>query len=76
MSAPGLIKRVRLAPRRSIFAINTSALVGIGKRRNPRAPLCSLYLTHRRDRLQVRCRDHRRRAWRNIRGSPVIELST
>jgi hypothetical protein len=76
MSAPGLIKRVRLAPRRSITAINTSALVGIGKRRSPRAPLCSLYLTHHRDRLEVRCRDHRRRAWRNIRGRPVIELST
>jgi 3',5'-cyclic AMP phosphodiesterase CpdA len=76
LSAPGLIKRVRLAPRRSVIAINTSALVGIGKRRNPRAPLCSLYLTHHRDRLEVRCRDHRRRAWRNIRGRPVTELST
>jgi len=76
LSAPGLIKRVRLAPRRSIVAINTSALVGVGKRRNPRAPLCSLYLTHHRNRFEVRCRDHRARAWRNIRGRRVVELST
>jgi hypothetical protein len=35
LSAPGVIKRVRLARDRAIVAINTSALVGIGKRRNP-----------------------------------------
>ena len=76
LSAPGLIKRVRLARDRAIVAINTSALVGIGKRRNPRAPLCSLYLTHHPDRLEVRARDHRAGRWRNIRGRPLIELST
>jgi hypothetical protein len=74
LSAPGLIKRMRLAPRRSIIAINTSALVGIGKRRHPRAPLCSLYLTHHRDRLEVRCRAHRARAWRNLRGRRVVVI--
>jgi 3',5'-cyclic AMP phosphodiesterase CpdA len=74
LSAPGLIKRARLAPRRSIVALNASALVGIGKRRDPRAPLCSLYLTHRPGRLEVRCRDHRAGAWRNVRGRQVVEL--
>ena len=74
LSAPGLIKRTRVAPKRSIVAVNASALVGIGKRRDPRAPLCSLYLTHRPDRLEVRCRDHRAGAWRNLRGRRVVEL--
>ena len=74
LSAPGLIKRVRLAPRRAIVAINGSALVGIGRRRDPRAPLCSLYLTKRRDRIEVRARDHRRGAWRNISGRRVVEI--
>jgi 3',5'-cyclic AMP phosphodiesterase CpdA len=75
LSAPGLIKRTRLAPKRSIVAVNASALVGIGKRRDPRAPLCSLYLTHRPGSLEVRCRDHRARAWRGVRGRQVVELS-
>jgi 3',5'-cyclic AMP phosphodiesterase CpdA len=74
LSAPGLIKRARLAPKRSIVTVNASALVGIGKRRDPRAPLCSLYLTHRPGRLEVRCRDHRAGAWRNVRGRQVVEL--
>jgi 3',5'-cyclic AMP phosphodiesterase CpdA len=75
LSAPGFIKRARLARGRTILALNTSALVGIGKRRDPRAPLCSLYLTHHRDRLEIRARDHRARAWRNIRGRRVVEIS-
>ena len=75
LSAPGLIKRARLGPGRSIVAINGSALVGIGKRRNPRAPLCSLYLTHRPGGIEVRCRDHRAGRWRNLRGRPVVEVS-
>jgi len=75
LSAPGLIKRVRLARGRTLVAINGSALVGIGKRRDPRAPLCSLYLTKRRDRIEVRCRDHRAGRWRNVnRGRPVVVL--
>jgi 3',5'-cyclic AMP phosphodiesterase CpdA len=72
LSAPGLVKRARLARRRTILAVNASALIGIGKRRDPRAPLCSLYLTHRGDRLEVRARDHRAGRWRNIRGRPVV----
>jgi 3',5'-cyclic AMP phosphodiesterase CpdA len=75
LSAPGLIKRVRLAPRRSLVAINTSALVGIGRRRDPRAPLCSLYLTHRPGALEIRARDHRNGRWRNLRGRPVVKVS-
>ena len=75
LSAPGLIKRARLGPRRSIVAINTSALVGIGKRRNPRAPLCSLYLTHRPGGIEIRARDHRNGLWRNLRGRPLVEVS-
>ena len=74
LSAPGLIKRTRLAPKRSIVAVNASALVGIGKRRDPRAPLCSLYLTHRPGFLEVRSRDHRAGAWRKLRGRQVVEL--
>lgn len=76
LSAPGLIKRTRLAPRRSIVAINASALVGIGKRRDPRAPLCSLYLTQQPGCIEVRCRDHRAGAWRNVRGRRVVEIQT
>ena len=75
LSAPGLIKRTWLAPKRSIVAVNASALVGIGKRRDPRAPLCSLYLTHRPGCLEVRCRDHRAGAWRNVRGRQLVELA-
>jgi 3',5'-cyclic AMP phosphodiesterase CpdA len=74
LSAPGVIKRLRLGPRRSIVAVNTSALLGIGRRRNPRAPLCSLYLTHRPGTTEIRCRDHRAARWRNLRGSPVVEV--
>jgi 3',5'-cyclic AMP phosphodiesterase CpdA len=75
LSAPGLIKRVRLGPKRSIVAINGSALVGLGKRRDPRAPLCSLYLTHRPGRIEVRARNHRTGEWRNVRGRRVVEVS-
>jgi 3',5'-cyclic AMP phosphodiesterase CpdA len=75
LSAPGLIKRVRLGPKRSIVAINASALVGVGKRRDPRAPLCSLFLTHRPGEVDVRCRDHRAGEWRNVRGRRVVEVS-
>jgi 3',5'-cyclic AMP phosphodiesterase CpdA len=76
LSAPGFIKRVRLGRRQAIVAVNTSALVGLGKRRNPRAPLCSLYLTRRRDHLEIRARDHRAGSWRNIRGRRVVTLPT
>jgi hypothetical protein len=76
LSAPGFIKRAPLARRRTILAVNTSGLVGVGKRHNPRAPLCSLYITHHSNRVEIRARDHRARAWRNIRGRRVVEIST
>lgn len=75
LSAPGLIKRVRLAPRRSIVAINGSALVGVGKRPDRRDPLCSLFLTQQAGRIEVRCRDHRAGGWRRLKGMPVVEIS-
>jgi hypothetical protein len=71
LSAPGFIKRARLGPKRSIVAINTSALVGVGKRRDSRDPLCSVYLTHRRGKIEVRFRDHRSGAWRELAGRSV-----
>jgi 3',5'-cyclic AMP phosphodiesterase CpdA len=75
LSAPGLIKRAKLAPKRSIVAINASALVGVGKRREARDPLCSLFLTHLPGRVEVRCRDHRAGAWRNVRGRRVVTVA-
>ena len=75
LSAPGLFRRAKLAPKRSIVAINGSALVGVGKRRDPRDPLCSLFLTHRPGRIEVRCRDHRADRWRNLRGQRVVTVS-
>ena len=74
LSAPGFIKRARLARRRTILAVSTSALFGLGRRPSPRAPLCSLYLTHHLGRIEIRARDHRAAAWRNIRGQRVLEL--
>ena len=74
LSAPGFIKRARLARGRSIPAISTSALFGLGRRPSPRAPLCSLYLTHHPGRIEIRARDHRAAAWRNIRGQRVLDL--
>jgi 3',5'-cyclic AMP phosphodiesterase CpdA len=75
LSAPGLIKRAKLADKRSIVAINGSALVGVGKRREARDPLCSLFLTHLPGRVEVRCRDHRAGAWRNVRGRRVVTVA-
>jgi 3',5'-cyclic AMP phosphodiesterase CpdA len=75
LSAPGLIKRAPLGPKRSIVALNASALVGVGQRRNPRAPLCSLYLTHHPGRIEIRARDHRAGEWRNVDGRRVVVVS-
>jgi 3',5'-cyclic AMP phosphodiesterase CpdA len=74
LSAPGLIRRTKLAPKRSIVTINASALVGVGKRRQARDPLCSVFLTHRRDRIEVRFRDHRAGAWRELGGRRVVTV--
>ena len=75
LGVPGLIKRAKLARGRSILAINASALVGVGKRRDPSDPLCSLYVTHRSGRIELRCRDHRAGEWRKLRGRYVTTLS-
>ena len=76
VSAPGLVKRKPLGPERWIATINGSALVGVGKTRDPADPLCSLYITHRDDRIEVRCRDHRAGRWRNIGGRRVAEVQS
>jgi hypothetical protein len=75
LSVPGLITRAKLPHRRSIRAINLSALVGTGRRRDPRDPLRSLYLTHHPGRIEVRFRDHRAREWIKVRGRRVATLS-
>ena len=59
----------------SILAINTSALVGVGKRRNPARPAVLARLTHRPGRIEIRARDHRAGEWRNVRGRRVVEMS-
>ena len=74
LTVPGLIKRAPLPHRRSILAINASALVGVGKTRDPRDPLCSPLLTHKPGRIEVRFRDHRAGAWRKLRGKQVVRI--
>jgi 3',5'-cyclic AMP phosphodiesterase CpdA len=64
LHAPGLVARARLPRGRSILSVNFSALVGVGKVRQPRDPLCSAYLTHRPGTIEVRFRDHRAGVWR------------
>jgi 3',5'-cyclic AMP phosphodiesterase CpdA len=64
LHVPGLVTRVRLAGGRSVVSVNLSALVGVGRRRQPADPLCSAYLTHGPGTIEVRFRDHRARVWR------------
>jgi hypothetical protein len=63
LHAPGFVTRVRLPRRRSVLSVNFSALVGVGKKREPADPLCSVYLTHRPGTIEVRFRDHRAGVW-------------
>jgi 3',5'-cyclic AMP phosphodiesterase CpdA len=72
LSAPGFITRARLAGRRTILAVNLSALIGVGKTRKPGDPLRSVYLTHRPDSMEVRFRDHRSGAWVAVGGKRVV----
>jgi 3',5'-cyclic AMP phosphodiesterase CpdA len=72
LSAPGFITRARLAGRRTILAVNLSALIGVGKTRKPGDPLRSVYLTHRLDSMEVRFRDHRSGAWVAVGGKRVV----
>jgi hypothetical protein len=48
--------------------------VGVGSHRGPRDPLCSLFITHLPGRVELRCRDHRAGAWRNVRGRRVVTV--
>jgi 3',5'-cyclic AMP phosphodiesterase CpdA len=63
LRAPGLVTRAKLPGGRSIVAANLSALVYIGKEREPSDPICSVYLTHLPGKIEFRFRDHRRGAW-------------
>jgi Calcineurin-like phosphoesterase len=63
LRAPGLVTRARLPGGHSIVAVNLSALVGIGKTRDPSDAICTLYLTHLPGKIEIRFRDHRARAW-------------
>jgi hypothetical protein len=72
LNAPHLITRAKLPRERTIVAINLSAIVGVGKVREPRDPICSVYLTHLPGKIEVRFRDHRARAWKPVfRGKKV-----
>jgi hypothetical protein len=74
LTAPGLITRAPLPGKRSILTINASALVGVGKTRDPRDPICSPFLTHKPGRIEVRFRDHREGKWRRLRGREVVSI--
>jgi 3',5'-cyclic AMP phosphodiesterase CpdA len=74
LSAPGLIKRAPLPGKRSILAINASAVVGVGKTRDPRDPICSPFLSHKPGRIEVRFRDHREGTWRKLGGRKVVSI--
>jgi hypothetical protein len=68
------VTRAPLSRRRTILAVNLSALIGVGKTREPGAPLRSVYLTHRPDTIEVRFRDHRGRGWLAVGGKRVIKV--
>jgi 3',5'-cyclic AMP phosphodiesterase CpdA len=75
LGAPGLVSRVRLGRGRRILAVNLSALVGIGKRRQPTDPLRSVYLTQRPGGMEVRFRDHGERRWLQVGRQPVLRVA-
>ena len=74
LSAPGLVTRARLPGGRSILAVNLSAIVAVGKTREPTDPICSLYLTHLPGKVEIRFRDHRAGAWRAVSGRRVVTV--
>jgi Calcineurin-like phosphoesterase len=74
ITAPGLITRARLPRGHSILAVNLSALVAVGKTREPNDPLCSLYLMHRPGKIELRFRDHRAGAWTAVGGRRVVSV--
>lgn len=75
LGAPGLVTRAGLPNGRKILSVNLSALVGVGKTRDPEDPICSLYLTHLPGKLEIRFRDHRARAWKTVGGHRVQTVS-
>jgi len=74
LNAPGLVTRARLAEGRSILAVNLSAIVAVGKTREPTDPICSLYLTHLAGKVEIRFRDHRAGAWAAVSGRRVVTV--
>ena len=74
LSAPGLVTRARLGGGRTVLAVNLSALVSVGKRRDRRDPLRSVYLTQRPGGVEVRFRDHRTRAWLPVGREPLLAV--
>ena len=75
LGAPGLVSRVHLGRGRTIVAVNLSALVGVGKRRDPADPLRSVYLTRGRRGIEVRFRDHGERRWLRVGRDPVLSVA-
>ena len=63
LRAPGLVTRAALPGGRSILAVNLSAVVAVGRTREPSDPIRSLYLTRRPGQIDIRFRDHAKRAW-------------
>jgi 3',5'-cyclic AMP phosphodiesterase CpdA len=70
--ATRLVCRFGLPRGRWILAINLSALAYIGKKFQTGDPLCSLYLTHHDDRIDVRYRNHADRYWGAMDGPGVL----
>lgn len=71
LEAPGLITRAALPHGRTVVSINLSAIVGVGKVREPTDPIRSLYLTHLPGKMEIRFRDHGARKWLTIHGNRV-----
>ena len=63
LRAPGLVTRAALPGGRSILAVNLSAVVAVGRTREPSDPIRSLYLTRRPGQIDIRFRDHAKGAW-------------
>jgi 3',5'-cyclic AMP phosphodiesterase CpdA len=74
MTVPGFVTRARVGRERTILAVNLTALVGTGKVRQPRDPICSVYLTHLRGNIEVRFRSHRRMAWASPNGRSLVRV--
>jgi Calcineurin-like phosphoesterase len=74
LHAPGLVTRARLSRGRRIASVNLSALVGVGKVRDPGDPICSVYVTHHPGKIEVRFRDHRARAWTRARDRRLVTV--